>query len=225
MSKTPEIGMDDLKEVARIMKINIEELTEKVNAINVGEDVQKTLQSITKNLVLLSQRVEGVADYTLATRVSSVYSNHSIDLIHYSFERKVADTFAQSQSLLSVEAELSERNQSYLAMEKAKSTYSDRLTYFMKYADDIFANQRALSDKNVELEQKTKRQELTIQAATKTIENFAGIAQVIKTKADRKQMPQDLIAELKTIAPEIFAARPAQTLGGLPQEYSPGGPE
>ena len=175
-------------------------------------DLKVIEQKLEQSSFGLSQRLESVAQYSLETRTQSVLSSHSLELLLYNFEEHVAEKFALRQSLLDVEAELSKRRQSQEAAVRRAASYGDRLAYINRFIDDIIGNQRATADKNVALNEELRTLKIRVDAQQKTIENFSGIVQYLKNKAEKKQMPQDQIAELKTIAPEIFAARPAPTL-------------
>ncbi len=186
-------------------------------------DLKVIEQKLEQSSFGLSQRLESVAQYSLETRTQSVLSSHSLELLLYNFEEHVAEKFALRQSLLDVEAELSKRRQSQEAAVRRAASYGDRLAYINRFIDDIIGNQRATADKNVALNEELRTLKIRVDAQQKTIENFSGIVQYLKNKAEKKQMPQDQIAELKTIAPEIFAARPAPTLmpQTFPQEQEP----
>lgn len=185
------------------------EETKREVGINDLASIEKKLEQSSFGL---SQRLESVAQYSLETRTQSVLSSHSLELLLYNFEEHVAEKFALRQSLLDVEAELSKRRQSQEAAVRRAASYGDRLAYINRFIDDIIGNQRATADKNVALNEELRTLKIRVDAQQKTIENFSGIVQYLKNKAEKKQMPQDQIAELKTIAPEIFAARPAPTL-------------
>ena len=113
---SPEVGSDDLKQLTNVLRLTLKELDERVNAIGVDVDIRKSVKSLVTNFVVLADRVEAVADFSLATRIQSVYSNHSLEYLNYSFERKCADIYAHKQSLLAM-------NQNFQSETKATSQW------------------------------------------------------------------------------------------------------
>lgn len=167
-------------------------------------------ENVDLNLYALSKRVDELTEYSLKTRTNSVLSSHSISLLNNQFEKHIAEKVAQKQSLLAIESELSERHQSCEALVREKTRLAERLTYMNHYLDNILQNMRSVADQNVSLRQQNKQYKLELDAATQVIANFGAIIKVLNVKAAQKQLPQDVIAAIKTYMPEIAAVKQAK---------------
>jgi len=155
-------------------------------------------------LFAIDKKVDDLSEYSLKTRKYSVMSSCTPEYLAYTFERSLADTFAINQSLLSVEKELTDRSTAYEAAVREKSRYAEKIVYFNRYLDDILQNMRSISEQNDVLQLENRKLKLELEAATQAIENFESIVTMLRTKANKSQLPQDLIANIKNLMPEIM---------------------
>jgi len=168
----------------------------------------------------LKGTVHQVTDFALETRLTAVMSSHTLPFITTQFKRVVAEAYAVRNSLVDVEAELSEKHASCEDLLRARSRLSEKHTFQTKNLEAYLSRYRQTVDALATEQAKTRQLELELRTQKDLAANVIAIENAIRQMASEKRLPADVIAELKKITNEIPKPTPA-----APEETQPLGEE
>jgi len=170
---------------------------------NESENPKAPATSLENRLMELEQRYKEMEEFVVETRRASVMQSHSVPFLNYQFKRILADNFALTQSLADVEKEVALRYTSYEHAMRDRARLSEKERYSRKYLEFALQQYRATADENVLLKGQIERLKKELAAKDQIIKGTEGIIEAVRNLIQQKKLPPDVLAELKSILPEI----------------------
>jgi len=161
------------------------------------------LKQLEEEVSEIKGQLQAFTDHLVETRELAVTQSQSLPILIYQFKQLIAQQQAYRSELVEREEAISERQAAYEHAMREASRERELSRRYGEALEKLVQKNRSLESELVSKEERIRQLETELEAKEQIVKSVKTVLNIIRERAERRELPSDVVAELEKAGVKI----------------------